>query len=163
MAKNRFRLQFKFWLDVSKAEELHLAELIDELKQGRVFSQAIRDGLRLIANLWQGKVEVLLALFPWVEDYFFQRFLEQQPSSEYALAEQIARLERLLLEQDAASGQSLAQPVAATNGGPKPMTVTQVAAPAFDDNQATLLPIRKAKSDSQAAQNFLNSAFALQN
>lgn len=160
MSSKRFRIRQEFWLDVNKPRGLELAELIDELKQGRVYSQAIRDGLRLIADLWRGRVDVLLELFPWVEAAFYDRFLEQQPASESALTRQLARLEQLLVEQGSVPVSSVTSPA---TGGPKALTVPAVAAPAFDDDGPDLLPIRKAKSSGQAAQNFLDSAFALQN
>jgi|GEM_PF-3496851 len=59
-----FRLQQKFWLDLSKPEEAGLADICDSLKQNRTFSKTIRDGIRLIVSLRQGKTDVLEELFP---------------------------------------------------------------------------------------------------
>ena len=53
MTKERFRLQFKFWLDVNKPDEYALAEIIAELKENKTFSKAIRDGIRLVQALGQ--------------------------------------------------------------------------------------------------------------
>ena len=162
MTTKRFRLQYKFWLDVNKADEHQLAEIIEDLKQGRVFTQALRDGIRLIVDLLNGNLDVLLALFPWIEDAFYQRFLEQQPAQDFTIQEQLARLERLLIEQGNTPISTLAEPVAATSSGrPKPMVVPQIASPAFDDNDGVELVIKKAKSDGRSAQNFLDSAFSL--
>ena len=61
----RFRLMYKFWLDVNKPDEFELAEQIDELKVGHTFTRTIRDGLRLIQSLRQGRVDVLLEMFPF--------------------------------------------------------------------------------------------------
>src|SRR5574341_1141957 len=70
MEKKEYRRQYRFWLDVMQPGEDDLAKYIDDLKKTRHFAQTIRDGLRLIRDLRQGKVDVLLSLFPWIEDYF---------------------------------------------------------------------------------------------
>lgn len=61
------REKFKFWLDLNKDDELLIAETIDELKRQRSFVSTIRDGIRLICDLRQGKLNVLFELFPWVK------------------------------------------------------------------------------------------------
>ncbi len=154
MARKRFRLQYKFWLDVNNPQEQQLAEQIEGLKQGRIFSQVVRDGIALIVDLWNGNIDVLLALFPWVEEAFYKRFSERQPSADYTLQEQLTRLERLLLEQ----GNT---PMIASNGGPKPLAVTAPTKPINDEDDDIIVPIKKAKSSGTSAQNFLNSAFGL--
>lgn len=63
-----FRLQFKFWLDAEKADELELAETIEELKSERSFARTVRDGIRLIVALREKDVSVLHELFPWTAD-----------------------------------------------------------------------------------------------
>ena len=153
MAKSRFRLQYKFWLDLNKPHEKELAELIEDLKEQRSFSGVVRDGIRLIVDLWHGNLDVLLELFPGVETAFYERFQQQQPVPEVAIHEQLARLESLLLQQ----GNT---PVATANSGPKPMNVPQIAGPT-DDGAEDLIVIKKAKSDGKSAQNFLDSAFSL--
>ncbi|MAS35621.1 MAG: hypothetical protein CL610_16545 [Anaerolineaceae bacterium] len=161
MATNRFRLQFKFWLDMHKPDEQQLAKEIDQLKQGRAFSQVVRDGIRLIMDLWNGNLTVLLALFPWVEDAFYQRFLEQQPNPETTIQEQLQRLEQLLIEQGNTPIENIAQPGAATPGSPKAMIIPQVNNAVFEDDNQSELVVKKAKSDGKSAQNFLDSAFGL--
>jgi len=52
MAADRFRLQYKFWLDMNKPDEEALAEVIDELKQDRTYTRVVRDGIRLVVDLW---------------------------------------------------------------------------------------------------------------
>lgn len=68
MVKERFRLQFKFWLDVNKPDEFELAEMLDTLKEKHLYASSIRDGLRLIHSLREGRLDILFALFPWIED-----------------------------------------------------------------------------------------------
>jgi len=154
MAKQRFRLQYKFWLDMNNPQEHKLAEKIEALKQGRVFSQVVRDGISLIVDLWDGNLDVLLSLFPGVEEAFYKRFMEQQPAADYTFQEQLARLERLLLEQGN-------KPLAASSGGPKPLAVNMPIKPVQEEEDEVILPIKKAKSSGTSAQNFLNSAFNL--
>lgn len=154
MAKQRFRLQYKFWLDVNNPHEHKLAEQIEVLKQGRVFSQVVRDGISLMVDLWNGNIDVLLSLFPRIEEVFYKRFMEQQPAADYSLQEQLARLERLLLEQGN-------NPLAASTGSPKSLTVTAPMRPICDEDDEVIVPIKKAKSNGDSAQNFLNSAFNL--
>ena len=145
MAKQRFRLQFKFWLDMNKADEHALAEQIEDLKQGGVFTKAVRDGIYLVVDLWHGNLDVLLTLFPWVEDAFYQRFTERQPES--SIQTQLTRLEQLLLEQGST-------PITSTPQKKKAMSIP-------GDEEGDLLQIRKAQSDRNSAQNFLNSALNL--
>lgn len=94
MAKQGFRLKFMFWLDSTKPDEDSLIEQVEQLKQERLFVKTIRDGIRLIIDLREGNLDVLMELFPWTKDAL-------QPTSitptEQRLQEQIARLEVLLL------------------------------------------------------------------
>jgi hypothetical protein len=154
MAKERFRLQFKFWLDVNKPDEYELAETITELKESKVYSRVVRDGIRLMVDLWRGNLDTLLTLFPWVEEAFYERFTAHEPTPEIGLQEQLARLEQLLLQQGN-------QPIGTTQAGPKQMNIPPIAAPRFDDLTDQVV-LKKARSDGQAVQNFLDSAFGLQ-
>lgn len=63
-------MRYTFWLDMLKADEHELADLIEELKHSRSFVRMIRDGLRLVNDLRLGRVGVLLELAPWVQEYF---------------------------------------------------------------------------------------------
>jgi hypothetical protein len=156
----RFRLQHKFWLDVTKQADLQIAELIDKLKQDKLFTQTIRDGIRLICDLRAGRLDVLFELFPWVEDYYFQRFSEARPDSDQAIVAQLVKLEQLLVEQ----GDKPIPSIAATGGNAKPPIPDgkprTLAAPDRDDDEVALV-VNKAASDGKSAQNFLDSAFGL--
>ena len=150
MVKERFRLQFKFWLDVNKPDEYALAEIIADLKENKTFSKVIRDGIRLIWSLGQGNLDVLLALFPWVEDAFYECFKEREPASDATLQQQLARLETLLLQQGNVPIET----------GPKKL-LTPPVTPEDDDFDDNLLVIRKAASECESARNFLDAAFNL--
>lgn len=81
MSSKRFRLRFTFWLDVNKDDEAEIADKVEDLKRGRLFAQTIRDGIRLICNLRDGKLDVLFELFPWVKAEFIEYIREVQPVS----------------------------------------------------------------------------------
>ena len=152
MGKTRFRLQIKFWLDLNKADESELADLIAELKQERTFSRVVRDGIRLAVDLWRGNLDVLLALFPWVEDAFYERFVAQQPEPDISIQEQLAKLERLLIEQGHTPIMS----------GFMPVSHPRLVSDPDHSNDDPALVITQAASTGQSAQNFLDSAFGLQ-
>ena len=153
MATARFRLQIKFWLDLHKTEERDLADLIAELKQARTFSRVVRDGIRLVTDLWRGNLDVLLALFPWVEEAFYQRFVEQQPGLDSAIQAHLTRLEQLLLEQGN-------NPVTVTGSGLKP-SVGVAQSMHIQEEMDSLLVVKKSQAGGNSAQNFLDAAFGL--
>ena len=62
----RRRVQHRFDLNLNKADEHQLHEMIRSLKKKRSFLGVIRDGVRLILDLRLGRTEVLQELFPWV-------------------------------------------------------------------------------------------------
>lgn len=147
-----FRLQFAFWLNMSKPGEEAIADTIETLKQQRTFARTIRDGIRLICDLRAGKLDVLFELFPWVRAEFLEYMQSLQPTksaADTALQAQLARLESLLLAGNIESG-----------GGPKPLNVAKVPGPIVDDDMPEL-EIKKAKSTGNASENFLKSAFAV--
>lgn len=155
MNRKPYRLMFKFWLDVTKPEEGRIADKIEILKNERTFSQVIRDGIRLMWDLKQGKTDVLFELFPWV-----QSGIAPQPtnsSTSPKLASQLKRIEQLLLEQS----QTPTLETSTGGGEIKKLAVGNFAPPNFDDD-IPALTVRKATADSNATQNFLNSLQALQ-
>lgn len=62
------RYKFQFWLNGEKDDELLVAETIDDLKQRRSFSAVVRDGIMIVNELREGRVDLLLKLFPFVKD-----------------------------------------------------------------------------------------------
>lgn len=79
MANESYRLMYRFWLNIAKPAEEAIADKIEILKNERLFSQTIRDGVRLICNLRDGKLDVLFELFPWVKAEFMEYIREVQP------------------------------------------------------------------------------------
>lgn len=76
--KKPYRLMFRFWLDLEKEEEAKIADTIELLKNQRLFSSTIRNGIRLINDLRKGKLDVLFELFPWVQAEFMHYITELQ-------------------------------------------------------------------------------------
>ncbi len=169
MTQNRFRLRFTFWLDLLKPDEGQLADQIELLKNDRSFAGTIRDGIRLICDLRQGKLDVLFELFPWVRAEFMEYIQSLQPQkspAELDIQQQLERLEQLMLKQGNTPIDTPMPVKMLTNnggGGPKPLQMTKsITAPAFDDDDDDLLVIRKDRNaGNQAAINFIKSAFAL--
>lgn len=95
------RIQFKFWLDCNRDDELLVAETIDELKRQRQFASTIRDGIMLITELRKGKTDLLLRLFPWLADA-----LKAAPgtTSDDDLKGELAELKRLIQQQQRSGG-----------------------------------------------------------
>ncbi|GAB5426316.1 MAG: hypothetical protein Crog4KO_34630 [Crocinitomicaceae bacterium] len=79
MTQKSHRIMFRFWLDIVKPDELKIADTIEILKNERSFTQTIRDGIRLIFDLKQGKLDVLFELFPWVRAEFMDYMRDIQP------------------------------------------------------------------------------------
>jgi hypothetical protein len=149
-----YRVMHKFWLDLDKSDEEVINQLIDYHKRQRQFSRVIRDGIRLMWSLGQGNLDILFELFPWVMDTFYQRALAERAPQEGPLTEQLARLERLLLEQGN-------QPMTTASAGPKHLAVTTQIMPLQDEEDDEIVLIKKAKSSGTSAQNFLDAAFGL--
>lgn len=69
MPKTIPRKRIEAWLRLDKPEECDLLDtIIPELKAQRAYSAAIRDGLRIMWELRQGKTDHLLKLFPFLRE-----------------------------------------------------------------------------------------------
>jgi len=154
--RQRFMLKHNFWLNLNNPVEEALAETIAALKEKRLFAQTVRDGIRLICDLRQGKLDVLFALFPWVRAEFLDYMQSLQPdksAAEARLEQQLARLEQLLLQQAIGPKGAL---------GPRG-PLAKVAGPVSDEDDAALVTVTKTKVDgAHIAQNFIRSMMALQ-
>lgn len=93
MAQPRFRLMYRFWLDINNADQRGIAERIEEWKASRTFAKAVRDGLTLIAELQQGRVDALWRLFPGVVN---QMVLDRQNAEIQNLKAELARVQAQL-------------------------------------------------------------------
>ena len=66
----RFRLQHQFWLDANSETDNTLAELIEQLKNSKEYTNTIRRGIRIDFDLQRGRLDSLFALYPWVKELF---------------------------------------------------------------------------------------------
>lgn len=100
----RFRIRFDFQLNITKPDEEWLAGQIEILKAQRKYVTFIRDGLRLMIDLSQGKTNVLFELFPWLQEKiesekYIDHPLQPVPVPD-AIAVKLERLETILLQQN---------------------------------------------------------------
>jgi len=137
----------KFWLDLTKDDQDHLDEQINELKQARTFTQTVREGIRLICDLRQGNMTVLFELFPWIKADLLADVQPQETVGEKAIREQLERIEAQL------AGQGIDFDTKAIQ-----LVNRREASDAQDDD--IQLAIKKDTS-TNAADNFLNSMMAL--
>lgn len=150
---SRFRLRFPFWLDMNKPDEHALAELVETLKTKKLFAKTIRDGIRLVNDLREGRLDVLCELFPWVKEEMGKGRAVQSTD---AIEAQLARLE-ILMKQ---GGGTTVDFQSASN--PKPLSVPSFSLPRFedDDDQDTLIITKN--YDSSSSTNFVNMMKNLQ-
>ena len=141
MTATRFRLMYRFWLDVNKADEYELAETIDLLKQKRSFVETIRDGIRLITDLRAGQLDVLFELFPWVTETLRSEDKETHRGTDDLKRELVALREAVMAREGGGYGTPPPKRLAATDDAPE-------------------LVLQK-KSGTDAAANFLASLAAL--
>lgn len=161
---NPYRLQFKFWLDITKSNEESIADIIEKLKNARKYSTAIRDGLRLFWDLSQGKTDVLLELFPFVKSALAGTSGDDSGGISKA---DLERLETLIKESRI---EPIAPPLAASGlGGLKPLGGINshsaglvIAAPKYDDEDMALTVTKAEGGGNDATSNFLKSMLALQ-
>jgi hypothetical protein len=154
----RFRLRYTFWLDTNKQDEYTLSEYVEYLKENRLFVKTVRDGLRLIADLREGRVDVLLELFPNVRKAFTS---SSGGGNNDDVKAAISRVEQILLEQSAGTTYHMGGLKSLTSGikedGPKAMNVQKYDLPTFDDEDDLDTLIVKKDTSTDSAQNFLNS------
>lgn len=97
MPRESFRLRFSFWLDLKKPFEDMLAEAIDQLKNERMFSRAIREGLAIWLTLRERDTSLLFELHPWILENI-QTPAPPTPEGGSELISRLDRLEMLLLQ-----------------------------------------------------------------
>jgi len=135
------RMRFNFWLDLEKKDENSLVETINILKEKRDFVRTIRNGIRLIYDLSQGRTDVLSELFPWVLESLPRANPPILSSASEPLLQRFDRMEQLLLSHNT----PLALPIGRKKD-PEPL-------PEFE--------LTKAKSDENPTYNILLSGVAL--
>ena len=156
VAKDTFRRQYRFWLDLFRPDESELSEYVDNLKEHRSFSSTIREALTLIRDLRAGNYDVLLSLFPQVVERIRQDGKQDTPpdsSNNGNLEAQIDRIEQLIISNVTSSNGGM---VAAAHQA----QLKQLPAPAPDDTQ--LIEITEIEQDSgETLNNFMRSMSGL--
>lgn len=176
MRHTRYRSQHMFWVDLNKPEEYKLAVLIQELKSRRAFARTVRNGLRLMYDLSQGRTDVLRELYPWVLE---QPPIEAQkeedsqikaPAQPFGqeIKDQLQRLEQLLVKQKngALSSEQVSaelKQVSQNNEGPKAMSVGNMVLPppTIEEDLDKIIEVKREKGNGQSANNLIQSAMAL--
>ena len=74
----RLRCQFRFWVNANDPDDYSLGELLASLKRDRKFTSTIKAGVKLITDLRSGRVDSLVAMFPWIVEAF-----KPTPGDEY--------------------------------------------------------------------------------
>lgn len=169
--KQSFRLRHTFWLDMMNHAEQELSEYIETLKAQRTFVKTVRDGLRLMRDLREGRVDVLFELFPLLKAEFIAGVMpkpDNDPSGNEKVQRQLDELKDLLLRST--TPPMVAAPIngprplmmaGAAATGPKPLGAPTFDLPRFDDDDTDTLIIAK-DTNTDSAQNFLNSMLNLQ-
>ncbi len=160
MSNNRYRLRFNFWLNLNDRADEEAADYIELLKNERSFTETIRDGLRLIRDLREGKITVLCELFPFIKE----KLATSSSSTDESLRREIEALKVLMLSSanpPTVAPLSISRSVTPLAAGPKPLSAPSFELPRFDDDDDdTLILTKDTRTDS--ALNFLNSMLALQ-
>lgn|SRR5690606_658245 len=147
MAGKRFRLKFMFWLDMNKSDEAELAEEIEFLKEQRLFSETLRDGIRLICDLRAGRTDRLFAMFPWL----ISEIDRQADANTQTIQQEFDRLWNALASQSLTS-----DPRAGIQSFPESSF-----SPLPDEDEEVELQVKAAKNGS-SGKNFLSSLMGLQ-
>lgn len=152
-----FRKQYTFWLNYDKPEQLNIAERIDVLKERRQYSSTVRDGLRLVDDLREGNVDVLLELFPDIR----QRLGVAEPPPDSKTERDDSQLAAALNNLAVVLQQQKKDVVPALKSSP---TQFQLGPPkALELEPLSEVKARQKTDDGgQSSQNFLNSLMALQ-
>jgi hypothetical protein len=147
MAGKRFRLKFMFWLDMNKSDEAELAEEIESLKEQRLFTETLRDGIRLICDLRAGRTDRLFAMFPWLTAEIERRARAEN----MAIQQDLDRLWGAIASQSVANGSRPSlQSFSSRNFAPLP-----------EDDDHVELQVKAAKNGA-SGKNFLSSLMSLQ-
>jgi hypothetical protein len=155
MRAPRPRMRYVFWLNLANPLELYIAEILEYSRKNRQLTTIIRDGVRLIYDLRQGKTDVLLEMFPWVKT----ALTEAEKPATTAIQHQLDRLEQLILQQGSVP---IEMPKHSDkNGGPKALNVPDFDLPIIEDHEDDTVVLKKDTS-TESAMNFINSMLNLQ-
>ncbi len=162
MAGPRSRRLFKFWLNIFNDTDYAIAEYLEFAKRRREYTGIIRDGIRLILSLRQGRTDVLFEIFPWMN----AEIPSLPPSASLSshnpdLQRQLERLEQIILQQGAIPVDTSLRSSYQTNSGPKALDVPRFDLPLIEDDEDDTV-VLKHDTSTNSATNFINSMLSLQ-
>jgi hypothetical protein len=136
---------WRFWLALDKPDDELLNRFCEWASEQRKLAQFIRDGLRLIGTLREGRIDVLIEMFPFVQQALAAD-VKPHSSDSGGTDRRLERIEQLLLENS--------QGTAYQMGGFKPVALKKVAASSFDDDLDTLI-LEKSTATVSVSSNYL--------
>lgn len=151
-SSKRNRMQFRWALDLRKRCEFDIAFWLEDLKVSRQFTTVMRNAIRLYRDFEAGEYNVLRELFPNVVKKIVD---DARPASE--------DFNRLLAELADLKCQQMIGQGAASQPGPRAMSIPAIPGPAAAPDDDVALVVTKAKgSGGASALNFLASVNNLQ-
>lgn len=159
--KKPYRVQHRFWLDISRNDEFDINEQVYTLKSERSFIGVIRDGIRLVCDLRAGQLDVLQELFPHMVAKIEARVMPD-PSD---LNNKFEELKKLIEENKIIPLFGNDNSMTMIQAGEKSITTTgkpiagglkSLSKPTFDDDDDVQLTIAKTTS-TESAMNFLTA------
>lgn len=145
--RERFRKRFMFWLNINSPRDIEVARLITDLKDKNLFTKTLRDGIKLICSLREGRVDLLLKMFPFVAQYFQSQLHAQQQQQYEAMQNQT----KLMQDQIAYLKGLIESRAVAGNGG---SSLPALPAPKPVDDSPIDIEVRDAKGKGSSSQNF---------
>lgn len=139
------RRQWRFWLTLSNVEDEQLNRFCEWASEQRKLTQFICDGLRLVGTLREGRIDVLLELFPFVQQALTAD-VKPDNSGSNGTDKRLDRIEQLLLENSQGTAYQM---------GSKPVSPKKFDEPTFDDFDTLVLEKSTATVDASA--NFMAS------
>lgn len=162
------RYKIQFWLNSQKPDELTVADTVAELKLQRSFSAVVRDGIMIVNELRQGKIDLLLKLYPWVADKINELAPPPPPPTPpIDMTPIYEEFRRFVAEQGRAIPDSRDNGFPVMSGlmpAPKPSKLQKaIALPVFEDepDEGATIVLAARKGDMTTTNNFLASFASL--
>lgn len=123
------RYKIQFWLNSEKEDELNVADTVAQLKLHRSFSATVREGIMIVKELREGRVDLLLKLFPFVKDAIIELFPPPEPPPSDDLTDLKRMFQQFMEQQGRALPDTRDHFPLLIPAGTKPSAAPPVAAP----------------------------------
>lgn len=150
------RNMVRFWLDMRKDDESFLHEFVQDLKSQRLFAATIRNALLLIYDLREGRVDMLLEMFPFVREAV-RAADSGSDDGQKEIHRRLDGIEQWMATYVSSNNRVMSDVPA---GAPKPLGGLRPVTPRRDDDDDVL--VLKKSDGKESVENFLKSAMALQ-